>query len=199
MADYISYEEFGQRFFALAATPERILGAVNAMAGEPISMGPMGVGPGRLAKVTANGTIGQATASPIAGELVSFAVTLPVTLDFELNLQVDTHKFHADLEVPLLLTARAADPLRIIVDIEPPKPKQIVVKLRASGLRASVLSIAAGVEGELQRFVAKYVARELDKPEIDRARTIDVGATIDSAWESMAQAKPEDGPGEDCA
>ncbi len=184
--DFIPYEEFGRRFFELAATPERILGAVNLLAGEPIAMGPIGVGPGRLAKVTASGAIGLATAAAIEGDLIAYRVTLPVALDFELNLQVDTHRFHADVQIPLVLTARAAEPLHIVIDVDAPKPRQIVVNLRASGLRASVLSLAVGVEGELQRFIAKYVVRELEKPAIAQARTIDVGAAIDGAWQSIS-------------
>lgn len=185
--EYISYEEFGKRFFELAVTPERILGAVNMLAGEPIGMGPMGVGPGRVAKITASGTIGEATAIALDGDQVSYRMTLPVTVDFELNLQVDTHRFHAVLDVPLLLTARAAEPLHVVIDIAAPRPKEIVVKLKAEGLRASVLSMAVGVEGELQRFVAKYVGRELEKPAIIRARTIDVGSAINGAWASMSK------------
>ena len=41
---------------------------------------------------------------------------------------------------------------------------------KAKGLRASVLQRVAGVEGELRRFVARYVARELDKPHVREAR-----------------------------
>ncbi|MEO6471732.1 MAG: hypothetical protein ABIR57_07555 [Aeromicrobium sp.] len=193
--DYISYEEFGKRFFALAVSEERILGAVNMLAGEPIDVGPIGVGPGRIAKVTATGAIGQAVATRIDGDDVSYRVVLPVNLVFELNLQVDTHRFHADLEVPLVLTARAADPLQVFIEIAAPRPKEVVVKLRAEGLRASVLSKAVGVEGELQRFVAKYVGREVNKPAIVRARTVNVGGSIDAAWATISPAQPKEPPG----
>jgi hypothetical protein len=44
----------------------------------------------------------------------------------------------------------------------------------------------ANVEGELRRFVAKYVARETGKPHIEEARLIDVSAAIDRAWGSIA-------------
>lgn len=184
----ISYAEFGQRFFARAVTEERILAGVNTLAGQPIDVGPMGVGPGRIAKVTAKGSIGQATAVPVAGDTISFRVTLPVTLVFDVHLQVDTHRFHADLEVPLLLSALAADELQIFIDIAPPLPNQVKIKLRAEGLRASMLNKLVGVEGELQRFVAKYVGREVQKPPIMKARTIDVGKAIEGAWRSVMPA-----------
>ena len=42
-------------------------------------------------------------------------------------------------------------------------------------------SYAAGIEGELQRFIAKYVAREINAPKVVDARTINVGGAINRA------------------
>lgn len=190
--DYISYEEFGKRFFELAVSEERILGAVNTLAGEPIDVGPMGVGPGRIAKVRATGSIGEAKATRIEGDLISYRVVLPVHLEFEVNLQVDVHRFRAELEVPLLLAARAAEPLKVVIDAQAPKAKEVSVTLRADGLRASILSKTVGIEGELQRFVAKYVGRELNKPSVVAARTIDLARPIESAWASMSPESAEE-------
>jgi hypothetical protein len=144
--EFISYGDFGQRFFELAVTEQRILGGVRTLAGQPIDFGPLGVGPGRIAKVTAHGAIGQAVAEPVAGDAISFRITLPVELTFEVNLQVDTHRFHADLEVPLMLVARAAAPLMVVVDVVPPLPSQVAIELKAEGMRASVLNLVVGVE-----------------------------------------------------
>jgi len=184
--DYISYEEFGVQFFARAVTEARILGGVNTLAGQPINVGPMGVGPGRIAKVTAKGSIGEATATPIPGDTVSYRVVLPVSLTFDVNLQVDAHRFHADLEVPLTLVARAASPLKVVIDVVPPLPNQVTVKLRAEGIRASMLNRVVGVDTELQRFVAKYVKREVSKPAVAAARVVDVARAMEGAWTSVA-------------
>jgi len=184
--DYISYEEFGAQFFVRAVTEKRILGGVNTLAGQPINVGPMGVGPGRIAKVTAKGAIGEATATPIPGETVSYRVVLPVRLTFDVNLQVDAHRFHADLEVPLTLVARAASPLKVVIDVVPPLPDQVTVKLRAEGIRASMLNKVVGIDGELQRFVARYVEREVTKPAVAAARVIDVARAMDGAWTSIS-------------
>jgi hypothetical protein len=184
--DYISYEDFGVQFFARAVSEARILGGVNTLAGQPINVGPMGVGPGRIAKVTARGSIGEATATQVPGDIVSYRVVLPVSLVFDVDLQLDSHRFHADLEVPLTLVARAASPLKVVIDVQPPEPSQVTVKLRAEGLRASMLNKVVGVDTELQRFVAKYVRREVTKPAVAAARVIDVARAMDGAWSSIS-------------
>lgn len=184
--EFVSYEQWGLDFFAEAVSQDRILGAVNNIAGQPIDFGPMGVGPGKIAKVRAYGKIGAATASRLDGPLIAYRVELPVTLTFELNLQVETHTFHAELLVPLTLTARAVEGVRIFITIDPPRSSDIEVSVRAEGIRASIMQRVANVEGELQRFVSKYVARETSKPHIEEARVIDVSGAIDKAWGSIA-------------
>lgn len=182
----ISYEEFGQRFFERAVTLERILGGVSTLAGQPINVGPMGVGPGRIAKVTATGAIGQAEATPLPGDTISYRVVLPVQLTFDLNLQVDNHRFHADLEVPLVLSAHAAEPLAVVIDVTPPRPDEVGIEFRSEGLRAGLINRVADVEGELRRFVARYVSREINKPHVMKARVIDVAGAMDGAWARLA-------------
>ena len=100
-----TYEEFGALFFRAAVTPERILGAVDGIAGEPIDFGPMGVGPGKIAQVTAKGQIGEATATELPGTPISYELVIPVDLDFTINLQVEKERFHASVEVPLVVAA----------------------------------------------------------------------------------------------
>lgn len=182
----VTYEEFGALFFRAAITPERILGAVDGIAGEPIDFGPMGVGPGRIARVTAKGQIGEATATELPGLPISYRLVVPVALDFTVDLQVEKHRFHADVEVPLTVTAHATRDLRIIVDVTPPNPDELELDLAAEGMRATLLKRVAGIDGELRRFVAKYVARELEKPHIVATRVIDVGVSIDVAWADIA-------------
>ena len=60
----ISYGEFGERFFAHAVTEERIVGALRGIAGDRIEFGPIGAGPGKFAKVSAEGEFGLASAMP---------------------------------------------------------------------------------------------------------------------------------------
>ncbi len=193
----VPYAQWGEDFFADAVSEERVLGAVNTIAGQPIDFGPMGVGPGRIAKVRAYGEIGEAAATRLppgsTGGLIGYQVVLPVRLTFEVDLQVDSHRFEAQLLVPLKLTAVALSGVRIYIDATPPTGSEIQVELQANGLRASVLQRVAGVEGELKRFVARYVARELDKPHVQEARLIDVSKAIDSAWASIGPKRSRQG------
>jgi len=178
---YISYEDWGRQFFLGAVTPERVLQAVNVLAGRPVNLGPFGAGPGRLAKVTANGQIHPATATTVPGDLVRLSVQLPVQLRFEIDLQVEVQKFDAALMVPLQLSARAVDGLKVYIEVATPRPDDIEVDLRARGLRASITSAVANIDGELRRMTARYVARELEKEPVRSARLIDVSRAIDGA------------------
>jgi hypothetical protein len=184
--EFVSYEQWGADFFAEAVSGQRILGAVDNIAGQPIDFGPIGVGPGKIAKVRAYGAIGAARAERLDAEEITYRVELPVDLTFELNLQVETHTFHAELLVPLALTARAVEGVKVFIDVTPPHSSEVRVQVQADGLRASIMQRVANIEGELRRFVARYVAREVTKPHIQAARLIDVAGAIDRAWASIS-------------
>jgi hypothetical protein len=179
--EHIDYAAWGERFFASAVTVERVLAGVNVLAGRPIDVGPLGVGPGRIAKVRATGQIGTATGERVGADPVSFHVDLPVSLEFSIDLGMDKQRFDADIILPLVITAHAREDLAIELDVMPPQAAEVAVRLKAQGLRASLTSRAANVEGELRRFVAKYVARELQQPYVRAATLIDVGAAIERA------------------
>ena len=51
--DYITYEEFGRRFFEIAVSEDRVGDAIGSIAGDEFEIGPIGQGPGKIAKVTA--------------------------------------------------------------------------------------------------------------------------------------------------
>ncbi len=177
---YITYADFGQRFFEAAVTRQRIADAVSGMAGRPVDFGPIGVGPIGLVKVRANGKVG--TPSVVERddpEHVAFDLMIPVDLAMLIEISFDKHRFDAKVFVRLALNARAADPLQIVIDVEPPTKKNVEVKVTADGLRASVLQIVAGVDAELKRSVAKFVRREIDKPQLRKQRVIDIAAALD--------------------
>lgn len=182
----ISYEQWGVDFFARAINQERVLGAVNAIAGQPIEFGPIGMGPGGLAKVRAYGEIAAASASRERGDQMSYRVLLPVDLNVEVDLQVDTQRFEAELLVPLTVTAVAHTGVRIRIEIDPPRSRDVQVDLRAQNARASVLQRLAGVEAEVRRIVVDYVRRELEEPRVRDLRVIDVSRAIEEVWTSLS-------------
>jgi len=186
--EYVSYETWGATFFRTAVTAARIQSAIAALAGRPIDFGPIGAGPGKIAKISAKGAIGEPDISPEDADALAYRVVIPVSLDFEVGLPDGTHRFHAELTVPVVLTARALTGLRIYIDVAPPKASDVTATVRAEGIRASLVQRLVNIEGELRRFVAKYVAREVTKPEIAHARIIDVAGSIDKAWSSISPA-----------
>lgn len=184
-SDLIDYRTWGEHFFTSAVTAERVVAGVNVLAGRPIEVGRLGVGPGRVAQVKARGSIGTATGERSGGDPFVFHVDLPVALEFQLDLALDKMRFEADITVPLVITARGRTDLAIVLDVDPPGADQVACDLRAHGLRATLTSRVAGIEDELRRFVAKYVARELQQPHVLSATVIDVGAAIDRAAASV--------------
>ena len=83
--------------------------------------------------------------------------------------------------VGLTLVARAAEPLRIVIDINEPTAEDVNVVVEADGIRASVLQKVGGIDQEIARLVARFISSELSKPHIVSARDIDVAARIGGA------------------
>jgi hypothetical protein len=180
--DYMTYEEFGRRFFEIAVTEERVADAFGAIAGDQFEMGPMRQGPGGLAKVTAKVTIEQPKAHRIPGDTIAFDVRIPLAIDMVIDLRLDKPRFNVAGEIALRAEARAADPLLIVIDVAKPRASDISVDVASQSLRAELLRIVAGVDAEIKRFVAKYVRDEIDKPASKRAQVIDVAKRLDDAW-----------------
>jgi hypothetical protein len=82
---------------------------------------------------------------------------------------------------------RAARPLRLVVEIDPPMPEDVAVDLVPDGLRASLLQSFAGMDAEIAKFVARYVAREIASPAVVEACRIDIAARVDAAWAARAR------------
>ncbi|MFB7876074.1 hypothetical protein ACFC06_12530 [Nocardia sp. NPDC056064] len=179
--EWIDYREFGLRFFTTIVTRDRVHGVVGQMAGSPIEVGPLSEGPRGAATVTVRGAIEEprvldrGTGAP--GDLRVFDMVLPVGLDITVDVLKANH-YRADLRIPLVLTARAAEPLQIVIDVPPPAVEDISMEFRAKGLRAATLARLAGIKKQIISQVVAVVSTELAD---SRGRTIDVGAAIDGA------------------
>lgn len=180
--DYVSYEEFGRRFFEVAVTPERVAAAFADIAGNEFAMEPIAQGPGKIAKVSANVKIQEPRVTRRNGDLITFAIHIPLSIDLLVDLWVDKQRFAVAGDIALRATARAAEPLLLIVDVAKPRPSDITVNVSSKSIRGEVLRVLAGVDGEIRRFIAQYVADEIDAPQSQAAQVIDVSHQLNEAW-----------------
>lgn len=192
----IGYDEFGMRFMNLVLHRDRVMESINRVLGEEFRLGPIGAGPGRkVAKVTAAGTFGKAYGEALP-DVVGYQVNLPVHVSFHLDLGVDMLRFDADVLLPLRLTMELVEPLTILWHITPPSPDDVEMTVASETRRATVLQKLTGLDGELRRFIVRFVDRELEKPHVRKAMRIDLVTVIDNAWEHLAAqfmpSRPED-------
>jgi hypothetical protein len=183
--DFVSYEEFGRKFFEIAVTEERVANAVGEIAGNEFEIGPMGQGPGKIAKVTAKVRIQKPRAERILGETITFTINIPLEIDLVIDLRFDKQRFKVAGHIALRATAYAAEPLLLILDVSKPRPSDITVDVSSTSLRGEVLRILAGVDAEIRRFTSKYVSAEIDSPPSQRAKVIDVAERLDKAWSGV--------------
>ncbi|CAA0120799.1 Uncharacterised protein [Mycolicibacterium vanbaalenii] len=181
-ADYVTYEEFGRRFFEVAVTEDRVGGAIGAIAGDAFEMGPIAQGPGKIAKVTAKVRILAPRVTREVGDSITFGIRIPLEIDMVVDLRIDKPKFMVFGEISLRATARAAEPLLLILDVEKPRASDISIHVTSKSLRAEVVRIVGGVDAEIRRFIAAHVAGEIDSPESVQAKVIDVAERLDAAW-----------------
>ena len=182
--DYVTYEDFGRRFFELAVTEERVAAAFAEIAGDEFEMGPMAQGPAGLARVTAKVKIQQPHLRRTLGDTITFAIRIPLIIELVIDLWLDKQRFVIDGDIALRATARAAQPLLIVIDVAKPRPSDIAVHVTSRSVRGEILRILAGVDGEIKRFVAAYVAEEIDSPASQQAKIIDVAEQTVSAWDA---------------
>ncbi|WP_369638043.1 hypothetical protein [Nocardia sp. JMUB6875] len=179
---YISYEAFGRAFLEYAASTERIAGAFEKLTGEAFEFGPIGAGPGKLAKLSATVRLGQPRLNREVDDIISFDLVIPLKVDLLVDLAVDRYPFRVDGTIHLHLTVRTAEPLRVLIEIDEPQPSNVRINVASATRRGEVLRIVASVDHEIRRFVARYIATEICKPHIQAATDIDVAARLDAAW-----------------
>ncbi|MGV0746446.1 hypothetical protein [Mycolicibacterium sp. XJ870] len=180
--DYITYEEFGRRFFEVAVSEDRVGDAIGAIAGDSFEIGPIGQGPGKIAKVTARVKIQKPRVSRHVGDAITFSIRIPLEIDMVIDLRIDRPQFMVFGEIDLRATALAAEPLLLIIDVKKPRPADISIHVTSKSLRAELLRILAGVDAEIKRFIAAHVADEIDSPESEKAKVIDVAKELESTW-----------------
>lgn len=179
---YMSYEDFGRAFFEIAVSEQRVRDAVASIAGDEVVIGPMGQGPGKIAKVTAKVKILDPAVVRHMDSTITFDIRVPLSIDLLIDLLVDRSRFHVTGNINLKATARAAAPLMLIIDVARPTPADISVDVTSTTIRGELLRIVAGVDQQIVRVIAQHVGDEVDNPRAMAARTIDVAERLDSAW-----------------
>ncbi len=184
MSDHeaMTYEEFGRRFFEIAVTEERVGAAIGQIAGAEFTMGPMAQGPGKIAKVTAKVKVQGPAVTRKLGDQITFDIHIPLEIELVIDLRIDKPRFKVFGEIALRATAVAAHPLTLILDVEKPRPSDISIHITSTTLRAELVRIVGGVDAEIRRFVAQHVAGEIDSPESEKAKVIDIGGQIADVW-----------------
>lgn len=180
--EYVTYEQFGRKFFEVAVTEKRVADAFAEIAGDEFEIGPIGQGPGKIAKVFAKVNVEEPQATRTLGELITFKIRIPITIDMVIDLKLDKARFSVAGEITLRAVARAAEPLLLIIDVDKPKPVDIAVHVTSKTLRAELLRVVAGVDHEIRRFIAQHVSDQIDAPESQSAQRIDVADQLDTAW-----------------
>ena len=182
-----AYAEFGEAFLRTILHKQRVLDSVDRILGDRIEIGPIGAGPGRVfARARAVGLFQPAFGEALPGPLLAYRVIVPIEVDFEVDLAVDVHRFHASVQVPVVLTARIEDPAVLHWDITMPSEDEVQLVLETTKRRSQVLQRVAGLEEELRRFLLRVIEKELAKPHVVKATRIDFPTIVDSAWPALA-------------
>jgi hypothetical protein len=183
----LTYEEFGVNFVRRVLHEQRVMESIDRLLGEKIELGPMGAGPGRVfAKARATGWFHDTHGREVVDDLLVYRVFLPVTVDFEIEIAKDVHRFRAEVIIPLTLTVRVEAPLAIIWDIALPSEDEVTITVETDKRRSAALQRMTGLDAELRRFLVRVIEKELDKPHVRKATRIEMDSVIDAAWPVIA-------------
>ncbi|KRA39210.1 MULTISPECIES: hypothetical protein [unclassified Nocardioides] len=190
-----SYELFGVNWVRRVLHLERILRTVDQVLGDQIALGPIGAGPGRaFASISFVGTYHPTTGHEIPAELLTYALNLPISVVFDLDLPMDRLTFNGEVVIPLVLVVHTEEPLKLRLELRTPTEDQIQLQLHTDTRRGSVIRKIAGIDGELRRFVLKVIDTELRKPYVKKATHLDMEALISEAWPALTQQFLPRGP-----
>jgi hypothetical protein len=178
----MSYEQFGRAFVETAVTEERVSRSLKEVAGDDLTIGPIKAGPADLAVVHAVGAVGDVVARRVPGERVAFVVEIPLRLEVDVNLAERHHRFSAVLTLPLLLSVRPEAPLRLVIDVVPPRSREVRVTVEPRGLQAMVVGKAGNIEAQICQHAARYVRERLADPLARQKMVIDLAPLVERAW-----------------
>lgn len=182
-ANSIDYARFGQAFFELAVTEQRIRGAFTHLQAEPIEFGPRSGGPGGMARLQGRGRLEDPDIERQDTSPVQFAVTLPVSMQLTIAVVGATYEFDARLRLPLALTAEAHTPLTLFLAIEPPAESAIDIHLVPRQRSGLMFARMVSLREQVRRYAAREVAREIDSPRVRALCQIDILERLERSWQ----------------
>lgn len=180
----LDYRAFGEAFVYRAVTPERVVDAVTRIAGDQVQLGPIKAGPGGRATVNARGRIGEPEADETGSDPLTYAVRLPVDVSLEVKVG-SVSRYSASGAIDLQLAVHTAEPLTIVIDVQPVRPEHITFRIDAHGVQARLLGRAGDVDGELRRHTAAYVNERISDPETSRFTNIDLVPLMERVWSDL--------------
>lgn len=180
----MTFEQLGRAFVETAVTPERVAASLKEIAGEAITIGPLKAGPGDVALVNAVGQVGEVTATRVGdlGQSLDFQVLIPIALELDVALAERHHRFRTRLTVPLALSVRPEPPLRLVIDVVPPRSREVQVTVEPRGLQAKVVGKAGNIEAQICIQAAAYVREQLADPRSAEKMVVDLAALVEQAW-----------------
>lgn len=191
----IGYDAFGDNWIRRVLHRDRVLRTVEQVLGEQLVLGPIKAGPGRtFASVSIVGTFGRTSGVEVPGEQLAYAIDLPVSVVFHVDLPMDRLTFTAEVLVPLVLTIHAEAPVRLRMELTTPTEDQIGLELSTDTRRGAVFRKVAGLDAELRRFLLTVLDTELAKPYVQRALHLDMEELIDHAWDGLSAQFLPQGP-----
>lgn len=184
----ISYEQFGRAYVRRVLNLPRVLSVIDALLGPTIELGPIGAGPGRaFASVSIVGHFKGTSGRELPGDLLTYAIDLPISVVFTLDLPVDSLTFNADVVVPLTLVVHTAAPTVLRMELDVPAAEEVELRIQPSTRRGALFQKLTGLESELRRFLIKVVSTELSKPYIKRAMELDMEELIEKSWDDLSR------------
>ena len=119
---------------------------------------------------------------------------IPLRIGLLIDLKVDRIRYDVAGLITLPLTVRAAAPLELRIEVDPPRPKDVWVDVESRTIRGSIVRVVASVDAEIRRFIAQYVAEEIDKPEVKKARIINVSEELGRAFHNLGDDEDPQAP-----
>lgn len=178
----IDYAHFGQSFFELAVTEERIRGAFKRLQEQPIEFGPRSGGPAGMARLHGHGQLLDPDIERQGTSPVQFAIRLPVSMRLTIAVAGVSYEFDAKLRIPLQLTAEARAPLVLFLAIEPPSESMIETALAPRQRSGLMFARMVGIREQIRRYAARQVAREIDSPRVQALCHVDIAERLERAW-----------------